>query len=122
MDDQGHKSKPRRVRFSLRSLFVILTAGCIWLAWQANSVHERKRLLERISTSQHGRVFPYDPRYGKLPWTWSLLGARPVGGLCIEHGTLGKEEATLKERDYVRAYFPEANGIQIYWSPEKSPD
>ena len=33
-------SQSRRFRFSLRTLFVVVTVGCVWLGWQLNVVRE----------------------------------------------------------------------------------
>ena len=42
-------SNPRRHRFSysLRTLFVVVTVGCLWLAWSEYVAREQSRLLER---------------------------------------------------------------------------
>jgi hypothetical protein len=39
--------KRRWFRFSLRTLFVVVTVGCIWLAWNVNIVQQRKAVRER---------------------------------------------------------------------------
>src|SRR5262249_14468208 len=39
---------PRRrwFRWSLRTMFVVLTAFCLWLGWNVNAVQQRKRLMD----------------------------------------------------------------------------
>jgi len=41
------KSK-RRVRFTLRTLLVLVTVFCIWLAWQVDRARKQQRAVDRI--------------------------------------------------------------------------
>lgn len=42
-------NEPRRwLSFSLRTLFVVMTVGCVWLGWEARIVRERKAVLRDL--------------------------------------------------------------------------
>lgn len=41
----------RLFRFSLRTLFVIVTVLCCWLAWESSVVRQRKALLKKLDAS-----------------------------------------------------------------------
>ena len=48
------KPKRRWFRFSLRTLFVLMTVIGVWLGYQASSVRQRKQLLSRLDSVVHG--------------------------------------------------------------------
>jgi hypothetical protein len=54
------KPKRRWFRFSLRTLFVLVTVLCLWLAYQMSFVHQRKRLLSRLDSVVPGRYPTYE--------------------------------------------------------------
>ena len=117
--------RPRRFRFSLRTLFVVVTVGCVWLGWQVSIV--AKRGATRLSIENHGGlIYIIDfsrPRVGsspigyypiagrdKNPWgverfpevrRW--LGDEPVFWIGISHS-----EATPEYIEEVANLFPEA--------------
>src|SRR6187397_2885032 len=62
---------PRRrwFSYSLRMLLAVITALCIWLAWQVKFVRDRKAMLESIAASggSFGNVDPSDPFVDLFP-------------------------------------------------------
>jgi hypothetical protein len=83
MDNQGTNresggsviSKPKRrwFRFSLRTLFIVLTAVFLWLGWTVSAIRERKQLLAELVKEGRG-VIDYDPSNSSLPWHRRALG------------------------------------------------
>src|SRR5438552_1939151 len=51
----------RRLQFSLRTLFVVVTLLCVWLAWEVNWIRQRHALL-----ASH-KVFLFDELVGPTP-------------------------------------------------------
>jgi hypothetical protein len=72
-------SRRRWPRFSLRTLFVVVTVFGIWLAWNANRVRERNNLVEYLTSLEHQPnpvptwVIRCEP--SRLPTVWRLVGA-----------------------------------------------
>ena len=52
------KPKRRWFRFSLRALFVLVTAFCVWLGWEVNSARRQKEAVEAIIKA--GGTIGYD--------------------------------------------------------------
>src|SRR5262245_19175877 len=72
----------RRWRFSLRTLFVVVTALCIWIGWNAHQVHERNKLIaflegNRQELAGSSYVLSIIRRESAVvPTLWRWLGAR----------------------------------------------
>jgi hypothetical protein len=105
--------KPRRLRFTLRSLFVAMTLAASWLGWtlyRANYLVERRDFAIECIRDRGGRVvevaffrFPgVSPK--RMPWTFSRLGARPV-----ELITLPESTCTPYDVMCAKEMFPEAD-------------
>lgn len=100
--------KPSRLwpRFSLRTLFVVVTVaafGLSWLGRQVKIVRERQLVLSHM---------PYCPggNQNRLPWAWRALGAVAVKELDVDL------ESTMTEINRLRPLFPELVGLQSnYW-------
>src|SRR5215475_2439427 len=93
-----------RPRFSLASLFVAVTAICVWLAWNAGLIHERKAIIEMI-LSRHGvidgkgNMLPDVTYHGAhqrnvdgLPTIWKLFGVKPIGEVWLPKDGFSFEE------------------------------
>lgn len=89
------------LRFSLRTFFVLLTAVCVWLGYNADIVRNRKMLM-------HGS--PLDPcltisidldRQFKLSWIRRLLGDK-MYPFAIQSHCMTKEQL-----DEMRSVYPE---------------
>jgi hypothetical protein len=72
--------KRRWLRFSLRTLFVVVTVFACWLGWNVNRVRQRYELIEYLNSLDHQAspapswVVRCDE--DRLPIGWQLLGAR----------------------------------------------
>lgn len=104
--------KRRWFRFSLRALFVVVTACALflgWLSWNLPKVLERDRFLKGFvvvtfkPTPARQRLYMtlYDPY--AVPYSWRLLGAKPVGNWVQERDGIEEEEL-----ERLRGLFPEA--------------
>ena len=103
--------KPRRwLRFSLRTMFLLLTVLSVWLGWNLNRVRQRERLLSLAG------VYKFDggplsrglknarATAPRVPVVWSWLGAKHVGLLYLD-----RYRITDPDFEHYRAMFPEAN-------------
>jgi len=64
---------PRRwFRFSLRTMFVVVTVFAVWLGYQVNWIRERKKL--RVEWEESGGWIVA----GQAPWQIRILGAGGV--------------------------------------------
>jgi len=104
-------------RFSLRSLFVLLTIFGIWLGVQAKWVRDRREAIEwvkarggtveeadrafRLNTPPGGWFF----RVPSAPWSLRLFGIDPV--FFISLPKLNGEQSDAKARELAQ-FFPEA--------------
>ena len=115
--------KPRLPRYSLRTMFVVVTMLACWLGWQVNIVHQRKALLRSVkqeggwsmgyldSYEERGiRTNMFPPQH-RLP-AWRLwLGDKSICHIAF------RDESMRKEADRARELFPEAE----VWPP-RQPD
>ena len=108
-----------RLRFSLRTLLVLVTLFCIWLGWCHSTV--RQRDAKRTWIQEKGGVFqewvvpenpaqwiattpkPYVEKYRQISKVTTWLGDRPVSYINLVH-----TDATWEERQLVAKMFPEA--------------
>ena len=102
----------RRWSYSLRTLFVVVTVLALllgWLSWNLPKVLERDRFLKGFAivnlkpNPARTRLYMtlHDP-YG-VPYSWRLLGAKPVGNWVQERDGIEEEEL-----ERLRDLFPEA--------------
>jgi hypothetical protein len=116
--------EPRRrwLRFSLRTLFVLVTVIACWLGWQVHVVQHRKAILKQIEAD--GGFFPDSFKYStgimmfrsgdydyQISKTRRSLGDRPV------HSIVFRRRLTAADRHAIEA-FPEAELTAI---PEPAP-
>jgi hypothetical protein len=68
------EAKPKRqwFRFSLRALFVLVTAFCVWLGWEVNSARLQKEAVEAIVKA--GGMIGYDFQIRPAAVPANLLG------------------------------------------------
>jgi hypothetical protein len=112
-------TKRRWFQFTLRTLFVVVTAFACWLGWNAQTVHRRARARHGIEAS--GGEFIYSP----LQPTWRVVFQRPIHGDSVDYAyevpwvrrILGDSPARIiffdrraptDEELQQTAYFPEA--------------
>jgi hypothetical protein len=112
---------PRRrwFRFSLRTLFVVVTAFGIWLGWQLHVVRERaairawaeKREIGFSSEEWPGMFVPgRKPAWvGVIPWYRRLLGDQGYVLIEMPYGYSAADKAAIQsDQALIEATFPEA--------------
>jgi hypothetical protein len=107
------EAKPKRhwLRFSLRTMFVAVTAFACWLGWQVNIVHQCKAILDTIGRANEG--FRYNIRGGlfrrfdqpTVPFWREWLGDAPVLNIALWE----YEPFTPSEIETIKELFPEAH-------------
>ena len=112
------KLRRPRFRFSLRTLFVVVTVGCLvmsWLVYHLNCKHERHEALKRIPFPEHA-IPGYPPFH--FPIGLRLLGEEEVNAIALTVVKTDRERAmlpgvhSLKEAHRIKALFPEA---YVFW-------
>ena len=89
------KPKRRWFRFSLRTLFVLVTAFCVWLGWEVNAARRQKEAVEAIVKA--GGTIGYD------------FQIRPA---AIPANLLGKSQSSIaNELGFFRKYDIDQNAI-----------
>ena len=99
-----------RPRYSLRTLFVLMTGIAIWLGWQVGIVRERKNMrvvLEGVYEKPYSQIWnsglissgihPYE-----LSWIRKVLGDQVAPVLCLPSAM------TLEQQERFKKVFPEA--------------
>ena len=96
---------PPRFRFSLRTLFVVVTVVCVWLGYQVNWIRQRHAFLARdgaYGTNIQEPAGPWGPASEVTvdpPWGLWLLGEKGFGIVVV----LPEVESNAKR------LFPEAD-------------
>ena len=102
--------KPRRswFSFSLRTMFVVMTVLCCWLAWESNVVRQRKIVLKDLSTKPGIEVTTaaaWKERIGR-----SLSPLEPPAQISLVRRSLGDE--AIQEIGYI-ADFDEPSPAEL---------
>lgn len=104
--------KRRWLRFSFRTLFVLVTVVGLWLGWNLHQVRQRDAFSKRIGL-QEG-IFSLHVLERRMPITWSLLGAKREYRFNLRRDEFGDAEI-----ERIRVLFPEAEiGVADYGSHE----
>ena len=113
---------PKRwFRWSLPTMFVVVTVAGCWLGYSLNWIRQRHEVLAR---EFHGRrctygVPPRDLQRADVPWTLRMFGEQPY---YVVYWSAMREEPTANfapseaeqaELSHVRRLFPEALVIPI---------
>jgi len=99
---------PRRrwFRFSLRTLFAVVTVFAVfgWFGWNLHQVREREGLLASLSSrgAMFGRNTSGTPPK-PLPLVWTLLGAKPIGVIQVPDSAFTEDDLHR-----IATLFPEA--------------
>lgn len=107
-------AQPRRTwfRFSLRSLFVVITCACVWLGYQMNIVHQRQALRKSI-VARGGVVTETDPSAARMPdlegiaWYRQLLGDRAAASIELPPDP-ATHDVSIGDLQAALEIFPEA--------------
>jgi hypothetical protein len=105
--------KPRRLRFTLRTLLVVMAAVGVWLGWQLSIVRERQATRHWLSEGAGWFITATDyaqipsppaaePTARQVPFWRLWLGDEPIAQIGFEP-VVGKAE-----RQHVKKLFPEA--------------
>jgi hypothetical protein len=111
--------KPRRrwLRFGLRTLFVVVTVRCCWLAWETSVVRQRKAVMQEYQTNgmfhftSAAEFTPYPlpgeppPPVATVPLVRSWLGDVAIQQVWFYRHGLGPTDADIQR---VTRVFPEA--------------
>ena len=79
--------KRRWPRFTLRTLFVVVTVFACWLAWSFNWLRERRQAEEWLAAAEHSW---YSPSVAgarveaSAPWNLRLLGEHGIVGIGMD--------------------------------------
>lgn len=122
---------PRRswLRFSLRTLFVLVTAPCCWLAWESRIVQQRRSLLQELKSkpafqlmtaktfqeiTQFNPPGAPTPPVAKVPLTRRLLGDEAIQRVIYARFYQGYSDDDLAR---IQKIFPEAETIESLPEP-----
>jgi hypothetical protein len=118
MDSQTHVTgrKPVCFRrplhsFSLRTMFIAMTALCCWLGRELHVVRSRRDLIESFTSQSYGITYAGPLDRARIPWYRQWLGDRSVELINLR-GSLSEETI-----DRIRAAFPEAGLMNRHTGP-----
>jgi len=118
--------KPRRLRWSLRTMFVLVLLLAIPLGWitvQLKWIRDRHEALRGLTESQRAFILDWSSSFvhepdDALPWSLRLFGESSVRQIFLQNG----QESQL---DRLRSLFPEAevaaDKSQLWGSPSRTP-
>ena len=112
MRSENCASAPKRrwPRFSLRTMFVVVTVFGCWLGYEMNWIRQRRQVI----ASPTIQSFPYcllrtgdtiTKEYSIAPWPLCWIGETGYWGIALPRGT--SEDEVVR----VRGLFPEAEQI-----------
>lgn len=89
--------KPRpdrlfRIRFGLRTVFILVTVLGVWLGVQAKWIRDRHRALEGADMTDY-----FDPYMTPASWSLRLFGELGITGLAVERDQVGDYQALFPE-------------------------
>jgi len=90
----------RRFRFSLRTLFIVMTVVCVWLGWNLNIVRERKLARAAIERERWELI-----NGGETSWIRSALGDQRIERIVRRY-------PPSQDLSLARACFPEARVME----------
>ena len=110
--------KRRWFRFSLRTLFVVMTVFACWLGYEINWIRQRHIVVgdTQVQTARYYLGVWIDSKtrqshsrriYSVAPWPLNWLGEPGYWGVALKQGTSDDEVAR------VRRLFPEAEAVVV---------
>jgi hypothetical protein len=129
MQSMNTPSPRRWFRFSLRTMLVVVTALCVWLAWESSVVRERRELRRELTESQfefQTEVWvspplivspgPSPPKVARVSLIRRLLGDEAVQKIWyVPHYQEPEETKELLAR--LQRVFPEAELSERLFEP-----
>jgi hypothetical protein len=105
--------KRRWLRFSLRTMFVVMTIICVWFGLNLHAVRQREQVLRDLKARGDNYWFrPFPGRQlGPLPISWQIVGAEQVGHIEISNRKNELDPShTIDSEEHrrMRAMFPES--------------
>ena len=97
-------TRPTRLRFSLRTLFVMVTLVCVWIGWQVNWIRQRHEAIKSSIALSFGGDTP-------APWSIRLLD-RGYPMIGVRSSEIAKDKAIVNR---LKQLFPEAT---VYLVPD----
>jgi hypothetical protein len=95
----GDETPPRRwPRYTLRTLFVVVTVVCVWMSWRVNQFRVRER---HFRTTTAGYVPARDASV--IPISWRLMGARAFDRIIVD------QVSSIETNQALHEAFPEAD-------------
>lgn len=121
---EGHAPNRRRFRWSLRTLFVVVTLFSVWLGWSLNWIHQRHLAAIEFDFDSTVVDDPYpaiDPFSfvirGRAPWQLWLFGEQGYSEIVLAPH-MRPVMPTIEDRDRIRKIFPEAK-VELQLSDDK---
>jgi hypothetical protein len=109
--DAEPRKKRRWFRFSLRTLFVVMTVFAFWFGWNIRKVQRRGQFAKHLVACQASVTSSSDAgtahhpwRKERLPWAWKLLGAEPIYSIIL----LAPNGFNQTDAKVIAELFPEA--------------
>ncbi len=96
----------RRLRFSIKSMLVVVALVGCWLAYYLNWINQRHKFLMTELHFAANDYWTVERENKPLPWQLRLFGERGISKLFVLRGM------TRAEVGVVRALFPEAD-VQV---------
>ena len=103
--------RPTKLRFSLRTLFALLTIAAVISAWVAYSLNWIEQRLEFLNSKAIASIVPGDPAQNALPLQLRLFGAQSVDVICFYEKQLPTEEL-----EKAKSLFPETKLVFDFWN------
>ena len=114
--------KPRlRFRFSLRTMFVLVTMLSVplsWVGYHVNWIRLRREMLELVQTKK--TILSSDIPRGfsnadeQFPLSLWILGERPVFSMTVGNAYVGSSQEMDARAEAARKLFPEAQFVFVY--------
>ena len=94
-------------RYSLRTLFVLVTLAaiiCAWVAYQLNCIRQRHQFLAEKQTDRVDLIaYPYGCVPPDCPWALRILGEKRCKAIIVAHEDEAEAHSLFPEADVSRS-------------------
>ena len=102
-----NEQAPRRwFRFSLRTMFVVVTVLCVWLGWESSVVRQRQGVLKELRASPGFEITTAEEWAGRFP---PNAPHPPPAKIALVRTWLG--DKAIQEISYYRHFQGESNSL-----------